>query len=302
MLDDGRRLRRALRRPCLVHGRAPADGLVLDLDRARRSGHDGGLGRPLGGHRGGRLLQPGRTLELLVLALTRRLARAHARAVAVVDVEGREELGVEVPRRESEAAAAIVPDDDADVGRPQLACRARKSVRPVVVRRDGERPAAEVVVHLAQVARRGAVDAIGSRRSSTPEVTVEEPPPGGRHELPDAGRPDLRVGVQVEARLDQRHARQLDGESMLAEDALHLRVERPPHGEPAGEALLQAALAAQLVHGGAELVGTLVAAEEIGRCASRPDRGRRSIRRSGAGATASRGCGSSRRRVSSFSN
>ena len=170
--------------------------------------------------------------------------RPEVLAAVLLDVERGQELGVEVARREAEARPAVVLDDADDVAGADLVDGARDAVRAVVVGRDGERPGAEPVVRAREVACRGARrgDGIAPLVDRVAHLHVETP--GGRHELPDARRADLRIGGDVEARLDERQAGELDRQPLVAEDALHLREVLPRGAEAVCEALADAALSA----------------------------------------------------------
>src|SRR6185295_12851158 len=74
----------------------------------------------------------------------------------LLDRERGEELGVEIPGCEPEERPAIASDDLADVGRAGLADGAGHARPPMVVGRDGERPGAEDLVVVLEVAGRAA--------------------------------------------------------------------------------------------------------------------------------------------------
>ena len=215
----------------------------------------------------GRLLDADRAVQPALVRPWRRLDGQVAEVLPVVpfDVERRQELGIEVPRREAEGVAVIVTDDGDDVGGPELGNGPGHTFGAVVVGRDRQRPCTERPVHLGEEACRRArrEDRVAALVDQV--VDVQEAPAGGGHELPDAGRAHLRVGVQVEARLDQRQPGQLDRQPLLAEDALHLGQVAPRDAEAIAEALAQPALAAQpfLVGRREEAVGRRVVGEQV---------------------------------------
>src|SRR5262245_44762059 len=170
---------------------------------------------------------------------------AEIRRVVALDVEGRQELGVEVPRREAERVAVVAADDGGDVAASDLLDRARDPDRAVVVRGDRERPAPELVIEDGEVAGGGA----RGRQRIAPlvdeSVDAQEATTGCRDELPDARGARLRIGLDVETGLDEREARQLDREIGLPERALHLREPAPRLAQTLREALAEPALAAE---------------------------------------------------------
>src|SRR5439155_18641903 len=94
---------------------------------------------------------------------------------------------------------------------------------------------------------------------------AHEEPAGPGHELPDAGRAHLGVCAEVEARLDEREADELDRETLLTEDALHLGEIAARDADALGEALAQPALAVQplVVRGGEEAIRRRVVGPEV---------------------------------------
>src|SRR5262245_19098424 len=65
------------------------------------------------------------------------------------------------------------------------------------------------------------------------------------HELPDAHCARLRLGADIEARLDKRQVYELDRKPLAAEDALHRGPELVSDPEPKGEPLAKSTLRAQ---------------------------------------------------------
>src|SRR6185369_17819688 len=107
--------------------------------------------------------------------------------------DGRQELRVEVPRREPEERSAVALHDRADVGRPGFADGAGDAGATMIVGGDRERPAAERLVVLAEMQR----GAAGGPQRITPFVEdaadLHVAAARRRHELPDARGAHLRV-------------------------------------------------------------------------------------------------------------
>ena len=190
---------------------------------------------------------------------------AEVRPVVLLDLERREELGVKVPRGEAEGLAVVLTDDAGNVGRSDLADGASHPLGAVVVGGDCQRPAVERTMDLAQVEsggpRRGErVPALVDER-----VDAHEAPAGRRNELPDAGRPGFRVGAQVERRLDEREAGQLDRQPLVREDALHLRQVTPRDLYGLGKPFAEAPLTVEPlgIGGGEEAVAGRIIREEV---------------------------------------
>ena len=103
------------------------------------------------------------------------------------------------------------------------------------------------------------VDAIGIAPFVDGVIDPHVQPSGPRHELPDARGADLRIGVHVEARLDQRQPRQLDRQTFASEDRLHLGQVAARHFDAGSEAVTQTRLRADAVLGsGSEERGGLL--------------------------------------------
>ena len=120
-------------------------------------------------------------------------------------------------------------------------------------------------MHARQEARRGAGRGDGIAPLVDQVVDAHEEPAGLGHELPDAGGAGLGVRPQVEARLDEREAHELDREVLLAEDALHLGEVGARGADAPGETLAEAALAVQplVVRGGQETIGHGVVGPQV---------------------------------------
>ena len=171
------------------------------------------------------------------------------------DPARREELRVEVPRREAKRAAAVALDDDRDVigSEPPLGpAHARSSV---VVGRDRERPVAKRLVVVAQQLGRRA------RRPDRVEALVDDvvdrhvAPACRAHELPDARRSVLRIGTEVERRLDVRQVREVFRKAEVAEDRAHLVFVPARRDQPVAELVALAQLEADALRGCPQLLG-----------------------------------------------
>ena len=112
-----------------------------------------------------------------------------------------------------------------------------------------QRPGAEdLVVALEMIRRRlRRRDGIASLVDRVIDPHVQ--PSGPRHELPDTRGAHLRIGVHVEARLDQRQPCQLDRQTLALEDRLHLRQVAARHFDAGSEAVTQTGLRADAILG-----------------------------------------------------
>ena len=120
-------------------------------------------------------------------------------------------------------------------------------------------------MHARQEARRGAGRGDGIAPLVDQVVDAHEEPSGLGHELPDAGGACLGVRPEVEARLDEREADELDREALLAEDALHLGEVGARDADALGEALAESTLTVQplVVRGGQEAIGRRVVGPQV---------------------------------------
>jgi hypothetical protein len=152
-----------------------------------------------------------------VAALHAILDHADARALGEVlagpahDVEGRHELGVEVPGREPEAGAAIARDERHQVVGPDRGARPLHAGEAVIVGGERERPVRQRVAQLAQMAggRAAGANGIAAFVDAARDAQVTT----GRvaRQLPEADGARARSGARMIGRLDEWQGRERSG-------------------------------------------------------------------------------------------
>ena len=115
-----------------------------------------------------------------------------------IDLERREERHVEIARGKSECGALIALDDHCNVAGPQIILSAPQSPRPVVIGRDGQRPATQQAVVIEHEIRGGLGRAIRVQAFIDQAIHAHVSLGRSRHELPQAGGADAGVGRGVE--------------------------------------------------------------------------------------------------------
>src|SRR5262245_46414205 len=201
--------------------------------------------------------------DLLVLETRLELHVPEVLLVVTLDLQGGEKLGVEVAGREPERLPVVVVDDLHDVRGIELLDGARDTGATVIVRGDRQRPRAErigVVAQMTSGAQRG-IERIAPRILDRVQAQINAR--GGGDELPDARRTYLGVRVNIEARFDERQARQLDGQAFTPKDVFHGREVAARNLEPALEALPHSLLRADSLASLSELSRSVDVAEHL---------------------------------------
>jgi hypothetical protein len=151
------------------------------------------------------------------------------------DLEGRQELGVEVARGEAEGAALVLLDDDADVPRTEPRHRPAHAGGTVVVGGDGQRPGARGLVVRPQQAGGGDRGEQGVAALVDHVVDPHEASARRAGELPDAGRAGVGVCGRVEGRLHVGEGGELLGYAPAVQDAADVVLPAPGAGHPGAE-------------------------------------------------------------------
>ena len=143
--------------------------------------------------------------------------RAKVLLRVLVDLEGRQEFDVEVPRCEAERTALVLAVDHRDVLGAHLARRAAHARRTVVVGGQRQRPGAGgAKVVLEQLRGRNAGDH-GVHALVHDVVHPQVAPACGARELPQPRCTYARVGMRREGRLDVGQGRELHRQSHVGE-------------------------------------------------------------------------------------
>ena len=174
-----------------------------------------------GGRQRGRPVVAGEHRDLGVL---RRVAGQLSEVAlgVLLDLERRQELRVEVPRREAEAAALVAVDDRGHVARAELAHGPLHAADAVVVAGERERPGVRALVVRREQPGGGDGGEPGVVALVDHVVDAHVDAAGGARELPEPGGADVRARRRVERRLDVRQRGELDRHAPLGEDAAHV--------------------------------------------------------------------------------
>ena len=171
--------------------------------------------------------------------------RPEIRLRVALDLDGRQQLGIEIPRSEAERPSVVAPNDLGDVARPQPPHRTFHPRPAVVVSGHGQRPGFQRGIIILEQSRRGPRGQQWVAAFVHDVVDGQIQPAGGRNELPHPRGARLGIRVHVERRLDERQTGQFDRQPLLTKDPFDLRQVAARYAETLTKPLAHPCLRAQ---------------------------------------------------------
>ena len=171
--------------------------------------------------------------------------RPEIRLRVALDLDGRQQLGIEIPRSEAERPSVVTPNDLGDVACPQPPHRTFHPRPAVVVSGHGQRPGFQRGIIILEQSRRGPRGQQWVAAFVHDVVDGQIQPAGGRNELPHPSGARLGIRVHVERRLDERQTGQFDRQPLLTKDPFDLRQVAARYAETLTKPLAHPRLRAQ---------------------------------------------------------